>query len=327
MKLNSSEISKIINLLSSGRITSILLHGPNSGLSDAIINKLVSQYDYLIGRFTFNEVSPESLSCKLQERNFFGKKELIKIYETPAVINNNLQKLLKTQNTENILCFFTSDSLPPRGIRKFFEDNDHLISVACYEETQQSLSSAIIKKVSLAGKKLDEEALHYLRRYISGDRQIVSNEISKLLYYTHDKEVISLEDVQEAVNLDLVATGENLCIYFANKQMNEFLHEISNLQRQGINEVLMIRALMRFYTNVYYASLYIEDGMNIDLALKRISPPIFFKLIPAYKQLLKNTSSKDAIRVLESLYEAEIRYKTNPANFDLYGVLITSPSA
>lgn len=321
MKLNSNEISRILHLLFSGKITAILLHGPNTGLSAAIINKLISQSDYLISRFTFNEVSPETLSSKLQERNFFGQKELIKIYETPATINNSLKSVLKNENAENILCFFASESLPPKGLRKFFEDNERLISVGCYEETQQSLSSAIIKKINSTGKKLEEEALHYLRQHISGDRQVVSNEISKLLYYTHDKQVITLEDVQEAVNLDLVATGENLCAYFVNKQMNEFLNEISNLQRQGINEVLMIRALMRFYTNVYYASLYIEGGMNIDMALKSISPPIFFKLIPTYKQLLKNSSSRDAIGVLERLYEAEVQYKTNPTSFDLYGAL------
>lgn len=321
MKLNSNEISKIINLLSSGKITAILLHGPNTGLSVAIINKLISQSDYLVSRFTFNEISPETLSGKLQERNFFGQKELIKIYETPATINNSLKTVLKNQDTENILCFFAGESLPPRGARKFFEDQENLISVGCYEESQQSLSSAIIKKVNSIGKKLDEEALHYLRQHISGDRQVVSNEISKLLDYTHDKEIITLEDVQEAVNLDMIATGENLCMYFANKQMDEFLHEISNLQRQGINEVLMIRALMRFYTNVYYASLYIEDGMNIDLALKRISPPIFFKMLPTYKRLLKNTGSRDAIKVLTRLYESEIQYKINPASFDLYGLL------
>ena len=36
------------------------------------------------------------------------------------------------------------------------------------------------------------------------------------------------------------------------------------LKQQGINEVLMIRALLRYFFNVYSVTSRVEDGENID---------------------------------------------------------------
>jgi DNA polymerase-3 subunit delta len=59
-------------------------------------------------------------------------------------------------------------------------------------------------------------------------------------------------------------------------------------------------------------------GVNIDMAIKSLSPPIFYKYVPNFKQALNNVNLENCIKILKHLEQAEIDYKLNPAGFDIY---------
>jgi len=82
----------------------------------------------------------------------------------------------------------------------------------------------------------------------------------------------------------------------------------------------MIRALLRYFFNVYAVTSRVEDGENIDKAIKSLSPPIFFKYVDDFKQVVRLYSSIDAIRYINTLQNAEINYKQNSSGFDLFSV-------
>ena len=84
----------------------------------------------------------------------------------------------------------------------------------------------------------------------------------------------------------------------------------------------MIRALIRFYLNLYIVSLRLEDGENLDRAIKALYPPIFFKYIDDFKQVVLKYTSLDAMRCLNLLQQAEVNYKTSPKSFNLFSVYV-----
>ena len=84
----------------------------------------------------------------------------------------------------------------------------------------------------------------------------------------------------------------------------------------------MIRALIRYYINLFIVISKLEDGQSIDMAIKSLSPPIFFKYVPDFKQVARGLSSKDALGVIDLLQQAEVKFKTTGGkNFDFFGEL------
>ena len=212
--------------------------------------------------------------------------------------------------------------MPPTGIRKFFEDQAELASLGCYYDDPQTIAKMILQQCSKHKKNIEEEALFYLKSHLKGDHQIIKSELEKLFNYTNDQTTINKEHILATLSSDLIASGDEMCIYFAKKEAKSFLQEVEKLKNQNKNEVLMLRALIRYYLNIYTVTSRIEDGENIDRAIKSLTPPIFFKYIDDFKQIIRKNSSDDAIRCLQILQNAEISYKTNPKTFDLFAIYV-----
>ena len=121
---------------------------------------------------------------------------------------------------------------------------------------------------------------------------------------------------------DLLASGDEMCIFFAKKEPKKFLNEVRSLQEQNKNEVLMIRALIRYYLNIYTIALKLEDGANIEHAIKTLYPPIFFKYVDDFKQVIRKYSAQDALQCLKILQKSEVEYKSNPQSFDLFSTYL-----
>lgn len=322
MKFYSNQLNLLIPKIADGKVNALLFHGPNTGLAEIILAQIIKKFSLLVSHYSFKEAKPDILYPKAFETNFFQQKELIKVSEVTPTLSKDLKELLQQEGFSNLLCFIADESLPPSGIRKFFEDSSNLACIACYYEDEQAIAKMALKKIIDAGKNIDEDGLFFLKNHLKGDSKIIDNEIQKLLYYCHDKKLITKADIVATMSSELLASGDDMCIYFASKEYNLFLKEIAKLKEQNINEVLIIRALIRFYINLYIVISQLEDGINIDAALKKVSPPIFFKYIPSFKEITRKISSSDAIKMLEKLNQAEAEYKLNPQGFELYNFLI-----
>lgn len=318
MKIYSNNLTQLFSQISSGKIGAILLHGPNYGLANVISNQIAKKLDMLKTSVSFKTDGLATLSQRACMNNFFGQKEIIRVNNFPNVADKNTKEFLASGNYSNFICYIAQDSLPPSGIRKFFEDTDNLAAIGCYYDDANTISNIILKKVASVGKHIDEDALFYVKTHLTGDRMLLANELKKILLYCTKKNNITLEDVKACLGSQLLANGDEMCLYFASKQYDKFLTEVQSLQEQNVNEVLMIRALQRFYMNLYIALSYYEDGMNLDIAIKKLSPPIFFKLVPRFKAVINKYNAKEAKAMITTLANAEIEYKSNHHSFDLF---------
>lgn len=316
MKLYSSDLAKILKAIGDDKIASILLHGPNHGFIKLIIQQIVGKFNLRVVEAEYAEITVNNLALLAGSRNFFGQREFVKINLTSFAITKDMKNFLGEMKSENFICFVASDSLPPSGIRKFFEDTPNLASVGCYYEDEHTISRIILQECTKRAKTIEEEALFYLKSYLKGDNQFIKNEIDKLLSYTHDKNVITKEDALSTLSIAPSQNGDEMCIFFAKKQPDRYMSEVQNLLESGINEVLIIRALIRYYMNIFIASSKVENGENMDSAIKTLSPPIFFKYVNDFRQIIRSSTSSDALRVISILQAAEVKYKTNPSSFD-----------
>lgn len=320
MKYFASSLSELLQKIKSGSIKSLLIHGINHGFAKTVIEQIANKNNLIISEFDIKEITASKLQLIANSTNFFKQKELIKITGIKGTLSKEIQKCITENNFEHFICFYSEESLPASGIRSFFEKSQDIASIGCYYENEDTIAKIILRQCKKYNKNIEEEALFYLKSHLKGDNQIIKSELEKIFSFTHDKSHINKEDVLSTLSADLLASGDEMCIYFAKKEAENFLKEIEKLKEQNKNEVLMIRALIRYYLNIYIVASKIEDGENIDIAVKSLYPPIFFKYLADFKQIIRTHTSKDAIRCLKHLQQAEINYKSNPKTFDLFSL-------
>lgn len=320
MKLYANQINELIKKIASQEIKTILMYGPNIGLINTNIDNIAKNLNLSITKINYKNSSINEISIAANTKNFFAQKEIIKIDGLPTALTKEYKQLFEDDNFH--LLFFAQEETPSPSIRKYFEDNDKLAIIPCYFDNEQTIAKLILGLCKQNDKVIDEEALFYLKSHLKGDHQIILSELGKLFSYTHNKRQISKSDILETLSHDLMASGDEMCVYFSKKEALKFLKEIDKLKQQNINEVLMIRALIRYYYNVYTATKLMENGMDINSAVKSIIPPIFFKYVDDFKLALRTYSSTDAIKCIKLLNTAEANYKDNPSCFDMFSVYI-----
>ncbi len=320
MKFFTSSISELLQKIQSRKIKSLLVHGTNHGFATTILEQIINKMDLIVSEFNIKELTANKLLLIANSTNFFKQKELIKITNVKGALNKELQNCITNNDFEHFICFVSDDSLPASGVRKFFEEGQEIASIGCYYENESTVAKIILQQCKKHNKSIDEEALFYLKSHLKGDHQIIKSELEKIFNFTHDKSEIVKDDILVTLSSDLLASGDEMCIYFAKQDPLNLLKEISKLKEQNKNEVLMIRALGRYYLNIYTVTSKIEDGENTDLAIKSLYPPIFFKYLNDFKQIVRKHTSEDAVRCLRYIQQAEIDFKTNPKTFDLFSL-------
>lgn len=320
MKLYANQINELIKKVATQEIKTILMYGPNIGLINTNIDSIAKKLNFGITKINYKNSSINEIHIAANTKNFFAQKELIKIEGLPTTLTKEYKQLFEDNNFH--LLFFVQEETPSPSIRKYFEESSNLAIIACYFDNEQTIAKLILDLCRQNNKVIDEEALFYLKSHLKGDHQIILSELDKLFIYTHNKKQISKSDIIDTLSHDLMASGDEMCVYFSKKEALKFLKEIDKLKQQNINEVLMIRALIRYYYNIYTATKLMENGLDINSAVKSIIPPIFFKYVDDFKLALRTYSSSDAIKCIKLLNTAEVSYKDNPACFDIFSVYI-----
>ncbi|NRB10819.1 MAG: DNA polymerase III subunit delta [Rickettsiaceae bacterium] len=315
MKLYHGQITSLISKISNGDINAILLHGPNQGVISIVLKQLITKLNLTSLAIDYKETSAATLQSLGHSQNFFNKKELIKIRNVTAKINKSLQEVLIANKFDNLICFIANDNLPKAGIRNLFENQDNLACISCYFDNENIVAKMIMQQFTKSNKKLSAESLNYLKNNLSGDHNRIKNEINKLLYYAHDLAEIDIDTVVKSLSTDLIANSDQMCIYFANKENDKFLHEVAKIKAEDVSEVLIIRALIRYYINLYIVKNKVNSGINIYTAVKSLTPPIFFKYQNDFIKIANNITIEQITSTLHKLQLADIDYRENPRGF------------
>ncbi|XVN41657.1 MAG: DNA polymerase III subunit delta [Rickettsia endosymbiont of Argas persicus] len=316
MKFYFSQINRLFELVANGKIKSILLYGPDRGYIDKICRHLVKKFNMLQTSIEYAELNISSLSIILNSPNFFGQKELIKIRGVGNSIDKNLKTILNDDYI-NFPVFIGEDITSSSSFKKFFETEENLAAIACYHDDETKIERIILDKLGKNNKTINKEAITYLKAHLKGDHELVCNEIDKLIYFTHDKHEITLNDIKEILSSEIIVNGSDLAMYFSKKDYINFLKELDIIKKQNINEVLMIRALIRHYLNLYIVLSKVKSGECIESAIKSLSPPIFYQYISDFTKIANSLSLDECLKTLKMLQQAEVDYKLNPAGFDL----------
>lgn len=314
MKLYPSQIQDLIKKISNGGIKGLLLYGPDRGYITEICDSLIKELDFLTHSIN-GSITPQELELTLNSRNFFLKKELVKISPPPVPFTQNFKTVLKT-DYYNFLMIVGDEVAASSELRKFFETENHLASIACYHDDENSVVKLILKKLQAENKTITNEALDFLKTNLKGDHGLILSEISKLLNFVNNSTEITIDDANKVISLEAISSFDEMCNYFASKDLEKFLNEINKLKHQNINEVTIIRMLIKYFLNLYIVLQKTSSGGDVRAAVKSLYPPIFFKYEASFIAAVKRFRLAEVVNIITILQESELEFKLNPRGFD-----------
>ena len=291
--------------------SSILFYGVNEGLKkyfrkkikDLNKDKMIINYhqDDLIVKnsLLINETSNNSLFE--EQKIIFIENGSDKIFSTLEVILNKI---------ENNKIYIFSDALDKKSkLRNFYEKSKTNLAVACYEDNQIDLKKIITKKLKNFNN-LSQENISIILDSCGTDRIKLYNELSKIIIYFKSKKIENneLEKLlndrvndefsklkDAAINGDKNITNKLLSNTIIENEKNIFYLAIINQRLNKLNELLDS----------------FEKDKNLEVALNRIKPPIFWKDKPLFLAQREKWNKGKLISALKKTYEAELMFKNN----------------
>ncbi len=306
MRYYPSGLQKVIQGIKAASIKAVLLYGPDKGLINNCFSQIEKSFSIPVQKINYVNNVETYLQSSLNNVNLFCNRQIIKC----EYISTSVTKIkdILQENFLHILILIADELESNSSLRKFFETTPDLAIIACYYE--DDIKKVITDYIFNQNKKITTSALDYLSQTIKGDRYFIINEIEKLVCYCMSDPIIDIEQAIYATNHGTLIFSDKLCSAFANQDIKIYLAELDKLQSN--DAILIIRSLIRYYVNLY--AVYIKTtthGIDLSTAIKSITPPIFFREIPAFSSVAKEITLQQISKTLHLLYNAEIEYKSH----------------
>ena len=287
----------------------ILFYGENLGLKDDFKRKIkLNNKKIKIVNFTQEEI--------LKNENFFFNEILnISLFEEEKIffVNHANDKIMpiveeveKKAETQKI--YFFSDILEKKSkLRNFFEKKNICIAVACYADNEISIKKIVLNKLK-GFEGLSYENINLIVDSCNLDRIKLNNELEKIFsYFTNrkinNKELEKILDIRINDNFNLLKDAA----------LNGNKNETNKLLSDTIIDVdknVFYLALINQRLNKLAEAARLSKTVNLEDAINRIKPPIFWKDKPSFKEQAKKWNMDKIKLILKKTYDLEIKIKS-----------------
>lgn len=317
MKLSPREIDDFIR--APGRAGAALLYGTDAGQvrqRAAILAEswLGANADPMARvEFSVEQIAEDGalLADELAAMSLMAPKRVVLLREAGAAQLPSIEAAVAGRAPENFLIVYVTESLGSSDkLRLWAEKSPHVAAIACYKDEGSGLDQFIRDTLRGYGLRASGEALRLLASQLSGDRQIILNELEKLSLYVGDEvEEVSLEDVLASVGENNDKSFDELNNAVAAGDMVGLCRLSDRLLMEGNHGLLLVRSVMRYIAKLEAIAIKREGGMSVDAAIEGLRPPVFFKAKPMLKSHANRWTSHACATALAKLQLLELDSK------------------
>lgn len=291
MKLSPREIDDFIR--APHRAGAALLYGTDAG---QVRQRAASLAESWLGanadpmarvEFSSEQIAEDGalLADELAAMSLMAPKRVVLLRESGASQLASIEAAVAGRAPENFLIVYVTESLGSSDkLRLWAEKSPQVAAIACYKDEGSGLDQFIRDTLRGYGLRASNEALRLLASQLSGDRQIILNELEKLSLYVGDEvEEVSLEDVLASVGENNDKSFDELNNAVASGDMVGLCRLSDRLLMEGNHGLLLVRSVMRYIAKLEAIAIKREGGMSVDAAIEGLRPPVFFKAKPMLK--------------------------------------------
>jgi len=288
----------------------ILFYGENLGLKNDFKKKIKSNNKKIkIINFTQEEIlkNENSFFSEILNISLFEEEKIFFINYANDKIMPIIEEIEKKAAAEKVYLF--SDILEKKSkLRNFFEKKNICIAVPCYADNEISIKKIILKNLK-GFEGLSAENINLIVDNCNLDRIKLNNELEKIFsYFTNkkinNKELEKILDIRINDNFNLLKDAA----------LNGNKIETNKLLSDTIIDAdknVFYLALINQRLNKIAETAQLSKTTNLEDAINRIKPPIFWKDKPSFKEQVKKWNISKIKLILKKTYDLEVKIKSD----------------
>lgn len=230
--------------------------------------------------------------------------------KSTSVIKDALKQLKPGDNRVVI----EAGELGPRSsLRLLFEQQDNAAAVPCYVDDERDLAKVIGDMLRGAGFRISSDAMSHFASNVIGDRAVARGEAEKLMIYMGGQRDISLEDVTACVGAAAQLPLDDLTKYMGSGQFGDADRVLQLALAEGENAVSILRHMQNYFAKLHITKARLAKGEVLDIALKQLKPPLFFKLKDSFVAQMNGWSMAQIEQAISLLMACEAKCKMSGA--------------
>ncbi|MDR2008528.1 MAG: DNA polymerase III subunit delta [Alphaproteobacteria bacterium] len=319
MKITTNNIATSINNLPP-HTRVVLLYGADYGLVEERSITLKNNFlgkDYEDSQYiqiyesTFKEnlniIAEQAYSIAL----FGENKKCIVVNEAKDFLSKKLGEYLEKPDPTTLLIIKAGELSPSSSLRKLCENADEsVLAIPAYVDTPATMRQNIAEKLKKEGINIESSALNLLVALLGNDRGITNSEIEKIAIYAAATKNISVNDVDAIIANNALGAVDKF-VYACFDLETNLAYSMVNILLEENNPIVLVRSIASHIQKLLLVKILMNDGTNIDMAMKEIKPPIFFTQVNSFKNQVMMWSADKLKKLLEQIIYLEISLKTN----------------
>ena len=291
-----------------------LFYGVNEGLKEVTIKNLFEiNYQDKIYRYEEKEIlhNISNFFDNVLTKSFFDNEKLIIINRATEKIKEVVEELIEKKPVD-IKIILNSKNLEKKStLRKIFEKDKSVICVPFYEDNNQTLNSIV--NLFFRNKKIpiSQQLINVLIERSRGDRKNLNNELEKIESFTSNKKNLNLEEIIKLTNLADNYSASELVDHSLAKNTRKTISILNENNYSDEDNIVVIRTLLAKLKRLVKIYELIDEKNNIEQAISKCKPPIFWKDKPLVIQQIKSWQKDHLMNLIYKTNDIELLIKKN----------------
>ncbi len=322
MKLSGKRIEQFLEN-PDPEVRAVLVYGPDAGLVRERVESLIASVagdpgdPFRVADLSADEIAkdPARLADEAAAISMTGGRRAVRLRQAGDAVSEALDHFLAEVPGDSVVVLEAGD-LPPRSrLRKAVEGARFGAALPCYRDDGRSLEVLIDEMLHRAGLRASPEARAYLTANLGGDRQLTRRELEKLVLYMGPDagREVSLADAQACIGDTAALTLEDVAYAVADGDLAGVERALVRAFQEGAGWVAPLRTTARHMQRLHFVMGAMAAGDQIGDAMKRLRPPVFWKLQDRFRKQAATWSPGRLSRALTRLTGAELSGKRGEA--------------
>lgn len=264
-------------------------------------------YSYFEGK----GIEIEKVVDTAQTLPFFADYRLIVIKNSGLFKSqNNLADYVKTFPDTTIVVFVEQEVDKRNRLFKAVKEIGVISEMT--EMDEKNLKLWVASKLQKSGKKITEQTVSFLLNHSGTNMNILTNEVEKLICFAMDREVITIEDIEEVCTVQITGKIFQMIDAIGNGNQNQALDLYYDLLALREKPLSILFLITRHFNILLQVKDLVKASFNNSSIAQKVSIPPF--TVNKYIAQSKNFSNDRLKEALETCATIEEQIKTGRLN-------------
>lgn len=297
------------------KVRAVLLFGPDAGLVRERAKTLVHHFADDTDPFAITELTGDTLrkdgamlADASNAMSLMGSAAVVNVREISDSVVGVVEDWLESGGGAHPAIFEAGELAPRSKIRVLFESRADAAAIGCYPDEGRDLVGVVRDHLAVAGVRLENDALPILVARLGTDRLAVRQELDKLILFAGgpgSDTVITSADIETAIGDAKSASLDDIAFAVGSGDQISLGHAMDRAFSEGAHAVGVIRAVQRHLDRLHQAKSQAAKDGNLQGAIKKLRPPVFFKVAGTFESQARSWAPQDLAKALNLLLETE----------------------